>query len=207
MEPEVAVRDNRREHAAATTAAREAAMSTILRFVVKILPPTIHPMVVHFPIALAYLTLAAEALLWVTPSDTRRFLSRSAFWLLTAECSAIIVAILAGVVSEQSVHFTPTTSALLSAHQHYAVLTGLCAGIAWLARVFSRMPRGRRANEWSILGTGRGRANLVTTLFVAGAAVFITITGNLGGTMVYGHGVGIRASVVPAARTRAATRG
>lgn len=206
MEPEVAVRDNRRVDVAAN-AAREVAMRTILRFVVKILPPTIHPMVVHFPIVLAYLTLAAELLVWLTPSDTRRFLSRGAFWLLTAECAAIIVAILAGVVSEQSVHFTPTTSTLLTAHQHYAVLTGLCAGIAWLARVFSRMPRGRRASEWSILGTGRGRENLVTTLFVAGAAVFITITGNLGGTMVYGHGVGVHAPGVAAVSTHSATRG
>ncbi len=178
-------------------------MASIVHAAARILPPTIHPMVVHFPIALAYLTLVAELLFWLAPSDSRRFLSRAAFWLLTAECLAIIAAMAAGVVSEQSVHWTPQTSAILSAHQHYAILTGLCAGVAWLGRVFSFFPRSHRhRGEWSIFGTGRGRPNVLTTLFVLGAAVFITITGSLGGNMVYQHGVGVHVSGPPAATTR-----
>ncbi len=178
-------------------------MHSIVRTAARLLPPTIHPMVVHFPIALAYLTLAAELTLWVAPPESRRFLGRSAWWLLSAECVAIIAAMVAGVVSEQSVHWTPQTTALLSAHQHYAILTGLCAGAAWLGRVFSRFPRSQRNTEWSILGTGRGRPNVWTTLFVAGAAIFITITGSLGGNMVYNHGVGVHAASVPAVSTSA----
>ena len=165
-------------------------MHSLIRLAVRILPPTIHPMIVHFPIALAYLTVLAEVLLWLAPPDSRRFLTRAAFWSLTLECIAIIAAMAAGVVSEQSAHFTPATSAILAQHQHFAILTGLCAGIAWLGRVVSPFPRSERS-EWSILGTGHGRPNVVTTLFVVGAAVFITITGSLGGSMVYDHGVGV----------------
>ena len=180
---------------------------SIVHTAARILPPTIHPMVVHFPIALAYLTVFAELMMWVAPPDSQRFLSRAGFWLLTLECIAIIGAMAAGVVSEQSVRFTPTTSAILSAHQHFAILTGLCAGIAWLARVFNRYPRSAR-NQWSIFGTGRGRPNLVTTLFVTMSAIFITITGSLGGTMVYKHGVGVHLSTAtPSTAAGSASRG
>lgn len=180
-------------------------LRSLVKTAARILPPTIHPMVVHFPIALAYLTLLAEVAMWLAEGDTRRFLGRAAFWLLTLECLAIIAAMLAGIVSEQSVHFTPVTSAILSEHQHFAILTGLSAGVAWLGRVFSRFPRSERSG-WSILGTGRGRPNALTTLFVALSVLFITITGSLGGTMVYQHGVGVHVTPAPAT-TSAHARG
>jgi uncharacterized membrane protein len=168
-------------------------LKALLSPFVRILPPTIHPMVVHFPIAFLYATAVVELLMWLSPTESRRFLGRAGFWLLTASCVAIVAAMVAGVISEQSVHLTPVTSRLLSLHQRYAILTGAFAGAAWLARVFARFPRSARSGQWSLFGTGRGRPTVLATVLVLGAAVFVTLTGNVGGTMVYGHGLGVRA--------------
>jgi uncharacterized membrane protein len=158
----------------------------------RVLPRTIHPMVVHFPIALVYLSLALDLMAWLAPSDSRRFLTRAGWWALTAACVAILAAMAAGVISERSVRFTPQTSAILATHVHYAILTGACAGAAWLVRLASRFSRSELGRgEWSILGTGRGRLHPLATLLVAGSVLFITITGSLGGKMVYDHGVGV----------------
>ena len=178
-------------------------MSGLVKGLAAVLPPTIHPMIVHFPIALLYLTIAVDILMWVAPPEQGRFFPRASFWLLTASCVAIIAAMVAGIISEQSIHLTPQTQAMLSAHQHYAILTGLCAGAAWLLRVFGRFPRAERGG-WSIFGTGRGRPSLLATVFVAGAVIFVSITGSLGGSMVYDHGVGVHASA-PTSTTTSST--
>ncbi|MCL6596865.1 MAG: hypothetical protein K6V73_11770 [Firmicutes bacterium] len=170
----------------------------LVGFFARHLPPTIHPTVVHFPIAIVYLAAAVDLMAWMAPPDTRRFLTRAGWWLITAACVAIIAAIAAGIVSEQSVHWTPATARLLSTHQHWAYLTGLFAGAAWLLRLASpfRSAQGRVSGTWSVLGTGRGNLNLLATACVVGAAVCITVTGSLGGRMVYDHGAGVPAVAV-----------
>lgn len=170
-------------------------LTGLIKGLARLLPPTIHPMIVHFPIALLYITIAVDILMWLAPPDPSRFFPRASFWLLTLSCMAIIAAMVAGIISEQSIHLTPQTSAMLSAHQHYAILTGLFAGAAWLLRVFGRYSRAERGG-WSILGTGRGRQSPLATLFVAGAVVFVSITGSVGGSMVYNHGLGVHVSPV-----------
>jgi uncharacterized membrane protein len=162
--------------------------------------PLLHPMVVHFPIALVYLTLLTDVAALVTRGERRAFLTRAGWWLLTATCVAIVAAMVAGVVAEHSVRLTPQDQALLSRHKAYAVLTGLCAGAAWLVRLSSFFPREeRQRGAWSVLGTGRGQLSVLATALVAAAAVAIALTGNLGGRLVYDHGVGVRA--MPGAAT------
>ena len=159
----------------------------------KILPPTIHPMVVHFPIALIYLTLLVELVMWAGPPDPTHFFARASFWLLTLSCIAMIGAMFAGLISEQTIKLTPQTAQLLSAHQHDAMLTGLFAGAAWLLRIAGRFPRSQRATAWSLMGSGRGRPSPLATVLVLGSVIFISITGSLGGSMVYNHGLGVHA--------------
>ncbi len=157
----------------------------IARWLAGYLPATIHPMILHFPIVLLYLCAGLEVLALVLP-PTDGFLHRAAFWTLTLACVAIIVTMSAGLVSEQSVHWTKTTSLILSHHQRFAVFTGLTAGAGWLAHVGNRFPRGKRWGLW-----GRGRASLVSALFVVASAAFVTLTAHLGGQMVYHYGVGV----------------
>jgi len=170
-------------------------LHTLVAPLARILPPTIHPMVVHFPIAMLYITLVVDVIGWVAYPDRDRFYARAGFWLLTGSCAAIIAAMVAGVISEQSIHLTPTTAAMLSQHQHYAILTGLFAGAAWILRLLTAY--GRRSGEgWSVLGSGRGRQSLLATACVLGAVVFVSLTGSVGGSMVYNHGLGVHSGAV-----------
>lgn len=157
----------------------------LARRLARLLPPTIHPMILHFPIVLLYLCAPLEILaLVLTMPDG--FFHRAAFWTLTLACVAIIVTMSAGLVSEQSVHWTPQMSAILSRHQRDAMLTGLSAGAGWLVHLANRFPRGKQWGLW-----GRGRVSLVSAAFVVAAAVFVTLTAHLGGEMVYHFGAGV----------------
>jgi len=160
-------------------------LSAIVTVLVRLLPPTIHPMIVHFPIVLLYITAAIDILAAVL-ADRDRFLQRAGFWALTLANVFTVIAMAAGVVSEQSVHFLPPVARILEQHQRFAVLTGLCEGAAWLLRVGTAFPRG---GGWSLWGRGRG--TLPSTALVVAAAVFVTITASLGGRMVYDHGAGV----------------
>lgn len=152
------------------------------------LPPYIHPMIVHFPIVLLYLTAGVDILVFVLP-DRDRFLQRAGFYLLTLACIATIITMLFGLVSEQWVHWTPAMVKILSIHQHFAVLTGLAEGSAWLVRLATRFPAAERSG-WSLPGR-RGRASWASTLLVVAAAVLISVTGYYGGHMVYHYGAGV----------------
>jgi uncharacterized membrane protein len=164
----------------------------LVQALARILPPTIHPMVVHFPIALLWVTAIVD-LLAVFVRSRDHFLDRVGFWLLTGSGAAIFFAAAAGVISEQSVHLTTTTAALLSAHQRDAALTGVFALLGWLTQIATRF-RAADPGAWSLFGTGRGRVSPAVALLVIGATVMVSITGTLGGSMVYGHCLGIPTS-------------
>ncbi len=162
-------------------------MGSLIHTLALILPPTIHPMILHFPIVLLCITATVDVIARLVP-DRDRFLQRAGFWLLTLANAATVLTMGAGLLSEQSVHFSPAMARLLERHQHFAMLTGLSEGTAWLIRVFSKFP-GR--SGWSIFGTGRGRGGWLTTALVVLAAVFVSITGSIGGQLVYDHGAGV----------------
>jgi uncharacterized membrane protein len=156
-----------------------------------IFPPTIHPMLVHFPIVLLYGSLLCSILsfLWPLPD---RFFDRASFWLLVLGIIAGVVAAAAGVISEQFVHWTPQTLKLLSAHQRDAVITGLFALISLGLRLTARYPRSRSSpTAWSLAHTRRGRQTWLSFLFLVAAVAMVTTTAALGGTMVYQYGVGV----------------
>lgn len=167
-----------------------------IRIGIHLFPHTIHPMVVHFPIALLYLALAVDIVsrFMRTPDH---FLDRSSFWLTVLGFLAGAIAAAMGVISEQFVHWTPTTTVLLGAHQRDAVLTGVFALLAIAVRFYSHYPQSQPAvshsgRAWSFWSTGRGRSTPLSTVLLLLAVVMITLTGSLGGTMVYHYGVGIR---------------
>ncbi len=168
-----------------------------IRFGIHVFPHTIHPMTVHFPIALLYLALAIDIMgLFIKAPD--RFFDRASFWLTILGFIAGAVAAAMGVISEQFVRWNATTSVILAAHQRDAVLTGVFAVLAIGLRFYSRYPAHEQASSsirtapWSFWGTGRGRSTPLSTLFLLLAVIMVTWTGSLGGTMVYHYGVGIR---------------
>nr|WP_243239389.1 DUF2231 domain-containing protein [Sulfobacillus harzensis] len=161
-----------------------------IRIGLHLFPPVIHPMLVHFPIVLLYGSLLTTLLSFVW-RDRERFFDRASFWLLVLGLIAGVVAAAAGVISEQYVHWTPTTNQLLSRHQGYAVLTGVFTIVALAVRLWARYPRVSRDGGWSFAGTGHGRPTLLSLVFLVAAVGMITLTASLGGTMVYQYGVGV----------------
>lgn len=165
----------------------EVSLINLVRSIVALLPPTIHPMVLHFPIALLYLTASIDVLAALAP-DRDRFLQRAGFWSLSLTAFFILVTVAAGAVSEQAVHLPPAALRLLHQHKQFAVLTGGAVGLAWIVRIVRRFPAG---GGWSLLGTGRGRGTLLSTALVLVAAALITVTASIGGQLVYDHGAGV----------------
>lgn len=154
------------------------------RFLAAHLPATIHPMILHFPIVFLYVAAPLEVAALIWPGDG--LLPRAAFWTLTAACVAIIVTMTAGFISEQVVQWTATTQVLLERHQRFAILTGAAAGAAWLTHIVRRFPDGQPWGLW-----GRGQGGVLSAVLVVLAAICVTVTGRIGGEMVYHYGVGV----------------
>ncbi len=171
-----------------------------------ILPRTIHPMVVHFPIALLYLAVFIQLIGYVFGTIQRPFIQRAGFWVLTLSLFALVGAAAAGVISEQYVRWNSHTVAMLSAHQRDAVLTMGFAFAAWFVRMFTKYPSfwsGYRPQS-SIPFADRGRSTVWSDLLLVGAVIFVSVTGSLGGSMVYRYGVGTPPTLVAAAHSHSA---
>jgi len=164
---------------------------------VRLLPPTIHPMIVHFPIAIGFLLLLVEVAAFVTRDP---FWERSGIWLVNLEILAIGAAIVAGVISEHSAVLNGTSAAILSAHKRDGVLTGLLFGALWIVRMGFLRPR-----RPSTRGDGRNvsrrrivlrplRPGILSLALLVGGLAMLTVTASLGGSLVYGHGVGVSRS-------------
>ena len=139
---------------------------------------TLHPMIVHFPIALFYTSALFEVLYLIYRKEWLRF---SGFALLSLAIASGVAAGLAGWISE---HYLPANLpakdwALINTHKNFAELSVFTYGLAWLVRAFS----GRK-------GPRGGRTLLYVLLILAGVAL-ISYTGFLGGSLVYVHGIGV----------------
>lgn len=137
----------------------------------------LHPALVHFPVACWSLaTLADLASLW---------LGQPAWWLagvlMAIGTLAALAAMAAGLLELAKI--TETSPALRVAQWH--MLAAMCAWLAYATSVFLRLDPGHdtvalaRPGHWAI------------ALSVAGFAC-LAITGWLGGSLVYRHGVGVR---------------
>jgi uncharacterized membrane protein len=140
-------------------------------------PPYIHPMVIHFTIAIIYLCgLAGLVGLFRRGSE---FAGRSFQILLVLGILATIAAGLAGVISEYYLPRIPAgVPAILAAHRRDGELTGVLMVLATIAQVAEQRLRPRVAISAFVLSLA--------------AVVMVSITGDLGGSMVYGHGLGVR---------------
>ena len=141
---------------------------------------TLHPMIVHFPITLFYLTALFEGLYFAFRQD---WLARAGYMLLTLSMAAGVAAGIAGAISESYVvsHISPSSLHILSTHKNFAELSVFTFGVAWLWRTLlalrHRLPQGFAA--------------VVYYLVILLGVALISYTGFLGGSLVYDHGVGV----------------
>ena len=147
----------------------------------------LHPLVVHFPIALlvSFWLAAVLARLFRSPS-----LHQAASWMLYFGAAASALAVAAGFHAEDTVDHSEEVHAILERHETLGLsvlgLSVLLSIVRWLN---SRWNRG----SVSILELAAG-------VVLVGA---LSAGADLGGLMVYGHGVGVR-STCPDAETAAA---
>lgn len=147
----------------------------MLTAIFHLFPRTIHPMVVHFTIAINLLAAFVGLVGIFRKKDP--FFERAFFWTLILSVLFTLAAGVTGVISESYVNVPATVSPMLQDHQHLGLLTGIALVIATMVQWFAR----RRKPQVS------GLALVVSIL----AAILVSITGHLGGTMVYSHGLGI----------------
>jgi len=146
--------------------------------------PNIHPMVVHFPIALLGAFVAMELLGLLTGSDGVR---AAGSWMLYLGALGAAVAVIAGLHAAGTVAHTDAVHAIIERHEGFGIsVLVLASGLSlWRLAVRARFSARARAAHIAV-------AVVMVALMALGA--------DLGGLMVYGHGVGVKAAqTTPAA--------
>lgn len=150
---------------------------------IHLFPATIHPMVVHFTIAIVYLTgLAGMVGMFWRTSDV--FFPKLYLLFVFLSILATLAAGIAGVISESYLVTIPhAVQPMLHTHKSYGELTGVALVIAFCLQVWHWW---RTKPGWSV--------SVLSLLFSIVAVVLVSMAGHLGGMMVYHHGLGVSLS-------------
>lgn len=145
----------------------------------------VHPILVHFPIALLSAFLIMEVLSLALGKDS---LHTAASWMLYLGTAGAAAAVAAGLIAERSIAHGDTVHAVIERHE----LLGL--SVLGLALVLS---------IWRLICRARfSQMGMALHLFVAIVMVGMMVFGaDLGGLMVYKHGVGVQAVQQPTNHT------
>lgn len=146
------------------------------RVMENLIEPNIHPLLVHFAIALTMTAALAYVLTWIpAASRWRASLTPAADWMLAFAAVAVVATVAAGFQAYYAVAHDAPSHAAMTTHRNWAVPTG--AAILALA-------------VWRWFGRTSPPSVLFATLIVAGA-VLIAVTGWWGGKLVFAHGLGV----------------
>jgi uncharacterized membrane protein len=136
----------------------------------------LHPMLVHFPIALLIISVLFDAAGVVFKRDSLR---ESALWLLGLGLLGGVGAVLSGDMAEEVAEKAGIAEALLERHETWALVTMWIFGVLFVGRLFLR-------NHFTTL-------TLAIYLVIASIGIgTLTVTGYLGGDLVYEYGAGVR---------------
>jgi uncharacterized membrane protein len=162
----------------------------------------LHPIIVHFPIALLLFGVVMDYLAAIL---RRWSLADTGTWLQGFGVVSLLVAGLSGAMSENHVPNIAAVASLVSLHKNVALLTGVVFALAFVIRIVRLAPRIvppitamvpplRGANQTlrvmlpAIYAAppGRWQIALFLLLDLVGAAL-LAYTGYLGGAIVYDH--------------------
>ena len=138
--------------------------------------PNVHMVVVHFPIALLPVSLGCDVLAWLFGS---RELAAAARWTLWLGTVAAGVAVWSGIEGADDVHpyVTDAAEALMASHMTLQLGTlGAALGLSL----------------WRLVAPSLERARVVYVLLAAGMVANMLVASDLGGQMVFLHGVAVR---------------
>lgn len=152
------------------------------------LPPAsgLHPLVVHFPIALL-LVAPLLVLLSIVLKKQRLGLAGAALVLMVLGTAAAFVAVSTGNLAGELAERTPQVSATLERHEALAETTRTVFALLTLMFVVMFGAPLARRREWS---NGLYVAlSVVFLVFYAGGTVTLVNTAHLGGQLVHRYGV------------------
>lgn len=132
----------------------------------------LHPMLVHFPIALLLVGFLTDLLSAFYKKETA--LPRFSFYLLALGTASLVVAWLSGALFTPSL--TGDAAELRETHEHFGLAALFFAIVALVLRI-RLMRRSDPSPMWR---------NVAMVAYAASAAL-VAITGALGGTLVYGY--------------------
>lgn len=137
----------------------------------------IHPMVVHFPIALLLLFFIVDFLGSIFSANNLRQFASGLLYLGTVSAG---LAVAAGLIAESSVEHGENVHLILQRHEFFGL------AILSLSLVLS---------IWRLVSGGviSGFSNFIFLLIASVLSVFIFLGADLGGLMVYKHGVAVEA--------------
>lgn len=138
----------------------------------------LHPMLVHFPIGLLTASVLFEGIgAWWN----REHFRESALWLLVLGLLGGVSAAVAGGMAEETAEKAGIAESLIETHETLALMTLGLFGALLLFRVFLR---------------NRFTPRIMAGYFLASVVGLglLSVTGHLGGDLVYQHGAGVNAS-------------
>jgi len=137
----------------------------------------VHPLIVHFPIAFIVAFFLVDLIGSIIRKDNWRKLAGGLLYLGTIAAAA---AVFAGFLAAASVEHGDNVHLILERHKNFGI------SVLSLSVVLS---------IWRLLSGGviKGVSNIVFLLFAALLNILIMLGADLGGLMVYKHGVAVEA--------------
>jgi len=135
----------------------------------------VHPMLVHFPIALLITSVVFDVLGMIVDGKSFYQMGR---WLLILGLLGGVVASLAGAWAEEAVVSSGVPSDAVEWHEELAIITLVLFGVLLLYRWWA-------GAEWS------ARSKMIYLALAAVGLVFLGATGFYGGDLVYRYGAGL----------------
>jgi uncharacterized membrane protein len=146
--------------------------------------PNLHPIVVHFPIAL--LPVAALVDLLGLFSPQRSVVRNTATWLYLAGTAFALLAYITGRSGVDAMTLTPVVEPLVNTHETWAFRT------TWFFAFFASL-------RLAVSYVFRPRPVILLVAFILawGGLVMLVQTARHGAVLVYQHGLGVRTLPTP----------
>jgi len=153
----------------------------------------LHPLIIHFPIALLFIAPVFVVVGSVLKPEKGRGYSIAAFILMAVGTGSTFIAAQTGEAAGKLAERTPEINAVLERHEQlaeatqfaFSVLSVIFAAVLWGPRLLRRSPT-------RLVGTA---LPLVFLLFYGAGMLLLTNTAHNGGRLV--HEFGVRAVVAP----------
>ena len=143
---------------------------------ISVLSSNIHPMVVHFPIALLTTYFVLDLIGMLTQRQFLRFVAR---WMLYLGAVGAITAVATGLIAASTVSHGLKAHEIMETHEKFGLTIAGLSMILAIWRRISGEPLSQMASAFQLI-----LSSILLTCIVFGA--------DLGGLMVYGHGVGVQ---------------